>query len=513
MLFLRFLLMALSFGFIAVAIGVVLYDVYLAFELDRILRRPAKDAASTPSASLSSDEVKATGSHPVASAATLSPARAIPALRSAGGTSRRSIRWQVAAKLLAIAALSALAAKSILFVPDGEAAVRISQISGVRPGTLYAGTHLITPLIEDAQLYDIREKVFSTAATEGPKDKGLEVLTVEAREGLSVGIGVTVRYRIDPRRLDYVQANLPQPIDQEIVEPVVMSVFRELAPDYPVRDVFSTKREEFRERASAAIATRLGNDGIVVKEVLLRKVQLPQEYADGLQGLLLKEQEDDRVTVDQSIEAKKVAIAGSQAEAMKVRQIKHAEADARTRVLMAQAESDSMQYTLPLKQKQIEQSRLEAEARKQTTLEDADAAAQARVKNAEAEAQAKVIDSKAEMQKRTLLAQAQNDETVSNAKAAAEAKVIDGKAEKERQNLLADARANEIRLTSQADAEKLQLEAGALKTNPMLVQLTVAQRLSDRVQIMMVPTDGKFFFTNDVLKSVEGSEAALRSTR
>ena len=35
---------------------------------------------------------------------------------------------------------------------------------------------------------------------------------------------------------------------------------------------------------------------------------------------------------------------------------------------MAQAESDAMQYTLPLKQKQIEQSRLEAEARKQTTI-------------------------------------------------------------------------------------------------------------------------------------------------
>jgi len=44
-----------------------------------------------------------------------------------------------------------------------------------------------------------------------------------------------------------------------------------------------------------------------------------------------------------------------------------------------------------------------------------------------------------------------------------------------------------------------------LKVNPMLVQLTVAQRLSDRVQIMMVPNDGKFFFTNDVLKSVQGA--------
>jgi regulator of protease activity HflC (stomatin/prohibitin superfamily) len=171
--------------------------------------------------------------------------------------------------------------------------------------------------------------------------------------------------------------------------------------------------------------------------------------------------------------------------------------------LMAQAESDAMQYTLPLKQKQIEQSKLEAEARKQTTIEDADAAAQARVKNAEAEAQAKVIDSKAEQQRRSLLAQTQNEETVRGAQAAAQAKVIDGKAEKERQDLLADAEANQIRVTAQAGAEKMQLEASALKVNPMLVQLTVAQRLSDRVQIMMVPTDGKFFFTNDVLKSAQ----------
>ena len=112
-------------------------------------------------------------------------------------------------------------------------------------------------------------------------------------------------------------------------------------------------------------------------------------------------------------------IAESQAEAAKVRQIKRAEGDAQTRVLMAKAESDSMQYTLPLKQKQIEQSRLEAEARKATTIE-----------TAEAEAQAKIIDSKAEQ---------------------------------ERQNLLADAEANRIRVTAQAQAEELQVEAEALK--------------------------------------------------
>jgi regulator of protease activity HflC (stomatin/prohibitin superfamily) len=91
---------------------------------------------------------------------------------------------------------------------------------------------------------------------------------------------------------------------------------------------------------------------------------------------------------------------------------------------------------------------------------------------------------------------------VKSAEATAQAKVIDGKAELERRSLLADAEAHNIRVTAQAEAEQLQLQAAALKTNPLLVQYTVAQRLSDRVQIMMVPSDGKFFFTNDVLKSV-----------
>ena len=507
MLFLRLLLFVISFGFLAVAAGVVLYDIYLAFELNRLLHRSnrpvAPNIASTPTAFSAGDIPMASGAAATSSGTSIPTRQPFFDLRPPSAGPRRAIRWSAAAKFVILGALCSLLGKSILVVPDGHAAVRVSQISGVRPGTLYAGTHLIVPLVQRGELYDIREKVYSTAASENPRDKGLEVLCVEAREGLSVGLAVTVRYRLDPRHLDYVEANLPQPIDQEIVAPVVTSIFRDLGPNYIVRDMFSTKRDEFRQRATQSITARLAQDQIIVKEVLLRKVELPEQYSQGLQGLLVKEQEDDQVTVDQSIEQKKVKIAESQAEAQKVRQIKHAEADARTRVLMAQAESDSMQYTLPLKQKQIEQSRLEAEARKQTTIEDAEAAAQARVKSAEAEAQAKVIDSKAEQQRRTLFADTQNEETVKGAEAAAQAKVIDGKAEKQRQDLLADAEANQIRVTSLADAEKLQLEASALKANPMLVQLTVAQRLSDRVQIMMVPTDGKFFFTNDVLKSAQ----------
>jgi hypothetical protein len=35
----------------------------------------------------------------------------------------------------------------------------------------------------------------------------------------------------------------------------------------------------------------------------------------------------------------------------------------------------------------------------------------------------------------------------------------------------------------------------------LLIQKIIAERLSDKIQIMMVPNDGKYFFANDVLSS------------
>ena len=52
-----------------------------------------------------------------------------------------------------------------------------------------------------------------------------------------------------------------------------------------------------------------------------------------------------------------------------------------------------------------------------------------------------------------------------------------------------------------ADADRMKSEALVLKDNPLLIQKIIAERLSDKVQIMMVPMDGKFFFANDVLKT------------
>jgi len=457
MLFLKYFLMAVGFALFGSAAGVVGYDVWAALQLQRLLKR------KTDAVGFGTDGLF----------------RPIEASQPAG--TPKPIRYSLAVKFIGASCAAFLLALSIFLVPDGHAGLLISQISGVRPGTLYPGVHFVMPLVDRIAIFDVHDNSYITKPVEDAKIPG-EYLSVQAREGLSLGVGIAVRYHLDPARLAYIHENVPQPVEREVVAPVVGSILRDYASGYVVRDVFTAKREEFRERATDAITKRLAADGIVVKEVMLRDIELPEEYAKGLEGLLLKEQESEQLGFETDIKQKEVKIAELEAEAQKVRSIKQAEGAAQVRVLQAKAESDSMQYTLPRKQKQIEQARLEAAARKEETIQ-----------NAEAAAQSKVIDGKAEVERRKLLADASaNDIRVMAA------------ADSDKQKLMSDAQANQIRVTATANAERLNSEAAALKSNPMLIQKIIAERLSDKLQIIMVPTTGGNFFASDVLRSTFG---------
>jgi regulator of protease activity HflC (stomatin/prohibitin superfamily) len=428
MLFLKYMLLVAGIGMFVVAAAIVANNLWLAFEYRRKSAQGAVAVEPQP------------------------------------------LPWRITVALACLAWAPILIGLSIVVIPSGMAGVRVSQTSGTLSGTLYPGVHAVTPLVEHVETFDMRDKLFTTGRTEAAKkdDKvtKAEPLQVQSKEGLSMGLAITVRYRLDPKRLDYIQSHLPQPIETELVPPIVASAWRELAPGYTVRDIFSAKREEVRQRAAESITQQLGADGIVVKEVMLRDIQLPPEYAKGLENLLLKEQQNDQLGVETEIHQKQVRISELDAEAQKVAQVKGAEGNAQVKVLEAKGEADAMQYTLPLKQKQIEQSRLEAEARKETTI-----------KGAEAAAEAKVIDSKAEMQRR---------------------------------GYLADAEANRIRVTAAADSERMKLEAAALKQNPLLINKIVAEKLSDKIQLVMVPTDSKFFFANDVFKGMNPTNPVIR---
>ncbi len=370
------------------------------------------------------------------------------------------LQWPVVAVLVALGCLPMLAAESIVVIPAGMGGVRISQMQGTLPGTLYAGTHLIVPLVESVDMFDLRDRLFTAGAKSGANGSAGQPLDVQSKEGLNIGLAITVRYRLDPHRLDFIETHLPRPIDKGIVPAVVASAWRELTPGYTVQEIFSTKREEVRREAAAAITKRLGKDGILVESVMLRNVELPEQYSAGLENLLLKEQQDNELTVKTDMQQKQVRIAELQAEADAKRRVKEAEGDAQAKVVEAKGESQAMKYTLPLKQKQIEEAKLEAEAQKEATIE-----------NAQAAAQAKVIDSQAELKRRELLAQAD---------------------------------ANRIRVTAAATDAEMAAEGKLLNQSPLLINKIIADRLSDKIQLVMVPSDGKFFFANDLFKGLGG---------
>src|SRR5215471_7997441 len=149
MVALKWLLVILGIGLFGSAGALVVYDVYVASQLRRLLRRQSEAEGGL-------------------GATALLPARPLGPLR-----------WRRALQLAGLAVVVLLASHSIAVVPDGTAGVRVSQIWGVRPGTLYPGVHLVTPLIDSAALYDTREQIYVTAASNFPKpDK--EVLTVQA---------------------------------------------------------------------------------------------------------------------------------------------------------------------------------------------------------------------------------------------------------------------------------------------------------------------------------------------
>ena len=131
MLVLKYLLMLAGAGLFTSAAAIVLYDIYLASQLRRLL------GGSTPGAG--GPETSTT------------PSTAGLLLT---GRPSRPVRWGLAQRLAICGVVPLLLSLSIVVVPDGHAGVRISQIWGARPGTLYPGVHIITPLIDSIALYD-----------------------------------------------------------------------------------------------------------------------------------------------------------------------------------------------------------------------------------------------------------------------------------------------------------------------------------------------------------------------
>jgi regulator of protease activity HflC (stomatin/prohibitin superfamily) len=343
-------------------------------------------------------------------------------------------------------------------VAPGSAGVCVNRFTGSLE-SLQPGTHF-----RPRSIYEIHEVRISDQLLSGQDG----TFSVSSKEGVIAQMSIQARWAIDRNRLIAVWAGLPADPRRELVAPIVAAAFRSVAPAYEVTKLVSDGRDELADVSAQRARTRLAESGIVLKEVLVANVVLPPEYERGRVALVDEAQSTERMEVTLKLKEKEVEKSRLEAEARKTQLVKQAEAAASQRLIAAQAESDAMKFVLALKEKEIRQKKLEAEAERQT-----------RVKRAKAEAEVTKIQADAEV---------------------------------ERRKLIADAEAYAIRSTSLAQFEGLKREAELVSANPLLIPKTFADRLSDKVQVILTPTIGGESFTGEVFKRVANGQAPVETT-
>ena len=347
------------------------------------------------------------------------------------------------------------AQKSFQAVAPGYVGVCANRFTGSLE-SLEPGTHFRPPVLYEIHPVRISDQLLSD-------ENG--VFSVTTKEGVIAKITVQARWAIDRKQLLSKWAALPPQPARELVAPVLFAAFRAVAPRYEVTRLISEKREELASLAAVSARERLAESGVVLKEVLIGDLVLPPEFEKGRIAMVDEVQSTERLDVTLKRKAKEVEETRLTAEAQKARQIEEAEASASRQVIQARGEADAMKHVLELKTKQIQQKKLEAEAERQSIVE--------------------------------------------RAHAAAEASKIQTLADVDRRKALADAEAYASRVTALADFEKLEREARLVTANPLLIPKTFADRISDRVQVILTPSIGGEQFTGEVFKRVADGQPPL----
>jgi len=206
-------------------------------------------------------------------------------------------------------------------VHRGEVLARTDALDG--SVSLYtAGTVLVLPGIHQARHYSIRDQVYRP--TESASATGSAPF--QSVEGLSIGVDLTVRWTVDLAHLSEMTKVFPDDISADFVAPAVQGIVYPTFAHYSVREIFSQRRTEIKEELIAALKPKFTAMGLVLREVDIGKVDLPPDYRAGMEKLLSEELETEKIDYTLQLKEGQVKQQQLEAEADKVRRQTAAEA-------------------------------------------------------------------------------------------------------------------------------------------------------------------------------------------
>ena len=198
--------------------------------------------------------------------------------------------------ILAVLFLILLVPASVRVVPVGHGLVIFNTLT--RSFRLARqGVNLIPPFITQSQDYDLRRLEYTMTGTrgEGRKTDWDDSLWSPTQEGLQVGVDLTIWHHVDPEKVIDIHQRIGPDYEEKIIRPAVRSVIRMVISEYPVMDVYSSRRSKIQDEINQRIKALLEKDGFVVDEMVLRDVRFTDEFAKAIEAKQIAQQSAEQM--------------------------------------------------------------------------------------------------------------------------------------------------------------------------------------------------------------------------
>ena len=209
--------------------------------------------------------------------------------------SPESFRYSRIAQLAgAIILIAGILIKSTVMIDAGQIGVKV-LFGKVQNEVLGSGLHLINPLVEVRSL-DVKTQNYTMSGSndEGAKtgDDAIRVLTAD---GLEVTIDLTVLYKLLPSEAPKLVRETGVDYTDKIVRPLTRTKIRDNAVYYDAISLYSSKRDEFQSRIFKSIEDDFKKRGLVLEQLLVRNITLPQSVKTTIEQKINAEQDAQKM--------------------------------------------------------------------------------------------------------------------------------------------------------------------------------------------------------------------------
>ena len=183
--------------------------------------------------------------------------------------------------LLGVVLLVVTAANSVSCIRTGHVGV-VTVFGRVTGRTMPEGIHLVNPLSRVHEL-DIKTQEIKERAT------------VPSREGLIMGIEASVLYHLQPQQAAEVFQRIGTGYGDVLLVPNFRSAIRAVTAAHTASALYSDGREGIASRILSDLQQQVQPRGIVIENVLLRDLQLPESLKNAIEAKQQAEQEAQRM--------------------------------------------------------------------------------------------------------------------------------------------------------------------------------------------------------------------------